>query len=74
MSPEGAKTLLNAGYVVRVEECPNRIYKTEEFRAAGAEIVPTGSWVKAPKEDIILGLKELETDGSMSFFLFFPIS
>lgn len=65
VSPEGAKALLNAGYVVRVEKCPNRIYKTEEFEAAGAEIVETGSWVNAPKDNIILGLKELETDGSM---------
>lgn len=65
MSPEGAKALLDAGYIVRVEKCPNRIYKTEEFAAAGAEIVETGSWTKAPKEDIILGLKELDADGSM---------
>lgn len=66
MSPEGAKALLDAGYIVRVEKCPNRIYKIEEFAAAGAEIVETGSWTKAPKEDIILGLKELDPDGSMS--------
>lgn len=64
VSPEGAKALLDAGYVVRVEKCPNRIYKTGEFEAVGAEIVPTGSWMSAPKENIILGLKELEADGS----------
>ncbi|CEJ95009.1 Putative Saccharopine dehydrogenase [NAD(), L-lysine-forming] [[Torrubiella] hemipterigena] len=64
LSPEGAKALLDAGYIVRVEKCPNRIYKTEEFAAAGAEIVETGSWTKAPKEDIILGLKELDADGT----------
>lgn len=64
MSPEGAKALLDAGYIVRVEECPNRIYKTPEFAAVGAEIVPTGSWVNAPKDNIILGLKEIEADGS----------
>ncbi|KAH0596135.1 hypothetical protein MHUMG1_05996 [Metarhizium humberi] len=64
LSPDGAKALLDAGYVVRVEECPNRIYKTDEFKAAGAEIVPTGSWVNAPTDNIILGLKELEADGS----------
>lgn len=64
VSPEGAKALLDAGYTVRVEKCPNRIYKIDEYAAAGAEIVETGSWVKAPKEDVILGLKELEADGS----------
>ncbi|KAF5681710.1 Saccharopine dehydrogenase [Fusarium circinatum] len=65
VSPATAQTLVDAGYVVRVEESPDRIYKINEFRAVGAEIVPTGSWVKAPKEDIILGLKEIEADGSM---------
>lgn len=64
MSPEGAKTLIDAGYKVKVEEYPDRIYKIDEYRAVGAEIVPSGSWKTAPKEDIILGLKELATDGS----------
>lgn len=50
---------------MRVEESPDRIYKTDEFKAVGAEIVPAGSWVKAPLDDIILGLKEIEADGSM---------
>jgi saccharopine dehydrogenase (NAD+, L-lysine-forming) len=69
VSPQGAKALLDAGYVVRVEECPNRIYKTDEFKAAGAEIVPTGSWVDAPTDNIILGLKEIEADGSKLSYL-----
>ncbi|KAF5576298.1 saccharopine dehydrogenase, partial [Fusarium pseudoanthophilum] len=57
-------SLLDAGYVVRVEESQDRIYNIDEFRAVGAEIVPTGSWVNAPKGDIILGLKEIEADGT----------
>lgn len=64
MSPKTAKALIDAGYIVRVEEDPDRIYKIDEFKAAGAEIVPGGSWIKAPTEDVILGLKELPTDGS----------
>ncbi|KAI0163684.1 alanine dehydrogenase [Pestalotiopsis sp. NC0098] len=59
LSPATAKALLDAGYTVRVERSPERIYNDEEFVAAGAELVPAGSWQKAPKEDIILGLKEL---------------
>ncbi|SPN97528.1 probable saccharopine dehydrogenase (NAD, L-lysine-forming) [Cephalotrichum gorgonifer] len=62
LSPDSAKALLDAGYVVRVEPSVDRIYKDEEFSAAGAELVPAGSWLKAPKEDIILGLKELPDD------------
>ena len=65
MSPETAKALIQAGYVVRVEQYPDRIYKIDEFEAVGAEIVPAGSWVNAPTDHIILGLKELATDGSM---------
>ncbi|KAF4432167.1 saccharopine dehydrogenase [Fusarium acutatum] len=56
--------LLDAGYTVRVEESPDRIYKIDEFRDVGAEIVPAGSWVNAPKDDIILGLKEIEANGT----------
>lgn len=59
VSPETAKALIEAGYVVRVERSADRIYKDNEFEAVGAELVPTGSWVDAPREDIILGLKEL---------------
>ncbi|RFU72951.1 saccharopine dehydrogenase [Trichoderma arundinaceum] len=64
LSPETAKALLDAGYIVRVEESSDRIYKTDEFRAVGAEIVPAGSWVNAPTDDIILGLKEIDPDGT----------
>ena len=59
MSPKTAKALLDAGYIVHVEKCPERIYKDEEFEAVGAELVPTGSWRDAPLDNIILGLKEL---------------
>ncbi|KAF5636386.1 Saccharopine dehydrogenase [Fusarium tjaetaba] len=64
LSPATAKALLDAGYTVRVEESPDRIYKIDEFRDVGADIVPAGSWVNAPKEDIILGLKEIEANGT----------
>ncbi|QUC15815.1 uncharacterized protein UV8b_00056 [Ustilaginoidea virens] len=64
LSPETAKALIEAGYVVRVEESPDRIYKADEFKAVGADIVPAGSWVKAPTSDIILGLKEIQADGT----------
>ena len=48
--------------MVRVEKSGDRIYQDDEFAAAGAELIPAGSWVNAPKEDIILGLKELEDE------------
>lgn len=64
LSPETAKALVNAGYIVRVEASPDRIYHEDEFSAAGAEIVTAGSWVEAPSDTIILGLKELPADGT----------
>jgi saccharopine dehydrogenase (NAD+, L-lysine forming) len=62
VSPSSAKALLDAGYIVRVERSAERIYRDEEFAAVGAELVPAGSWQEAPKEHIILGLKELPED------------
>ncbi|KAI1077259.1 alanine dehydrogenase [Whalleya microplaca] len=64
LSPDSAKTLLEAGYAVHVERSLARIYKDKEFEAAGAEIVPEGSWVNAEKDHIITGLKELPDDNS----------
>ncbi|RSL75006.1 hypothetical protein CEP51_011256 [Fusarium floridanum] len=64
LSPETAKALIDAGYTVRVEESPDQIYKVDEFKAVGAEIVPAGSWVNAPTDDVILGLKEIQADGT----------
>lgn len=54
---------MDAGYVVRVEHSTDRIYKDDEYAAVGAELVSAGTWVNAPREDIILGLKELPEEG-----------
>lgn len=37
-----------------------RIFEDAEFEEAGATLVPEGSWVDAPEDTIILGLKELD--------------
>lgn len=60
MSPTSAKALVEAGYVVNVERSVGRIYEDEEFESGGATLVPEGSWVNAPKNHIIAGLKELQ--------------
>jgi saccharopine dehydrogenase (NAD+, L-lysine-forming) len=65
VSPESAKTLLQAGYEIHIEQSTDRIYKDDEFEAIGAKLVPTGSWVNAPRQDVILGLKELPLNGSI---------
>ncbi|ODM18008.1 hypothetical protein SI65_06796 [Aspergillus cristatus] len=63
LTPTTAKALRDNGYNILVERSPTRCYRDEEFEAVGATLVPTGTWEEAPKEYIILGLKELPDDG-----------
>ncbi|KJY01975.1 saccharopine dehydrogenase like protein [Zymoseptoria brevis] len=57
--PKVARKLVEAGYVVNVERSPLSIFPDNEYEGRGATLVPTGSWTEAPKEHIIVGLKEL---------------
>ncbi|KAF2197656.1 Formate/glycerate dehydrogenase catalytic domain-like protein [Delitschia confertaspora ATCC 74209] len=64
LTPTTAKKLLEAGYPVLVERSSknpdySRIFKDEEFEAAGCTLVDEGSWQTAPTDRIIIGLKEL---------------
>ncbi|OCK98928.1 Formate/glycerate dehydrogenase catalytic domain-like protein [Cenococcum geophilum 1.58] len=64
LTPTTTKKLLDAGYPVLVERSSTdphfaRIFKDEEFEAVGATLVEEGSWETAPKDRIIIGLKEL---------------
>lgn len=63
LTPSTARALLEAGYSVNIERSPVRIFDDADFEAVGATLVATGSWPQAPKDHIIIGLKELpETD------------
>ena len=59
LSPEDAAKLVNAGIKVTVEESTDRIIPTESYSKVGCVISKQHSWQSAPKEAIILGLKEL---------------
>ncbi len=59
LTPSTTHTLIDAGFTVYVEESSLSTFKTEEYAKVGAIIVPEGSWKTAPKERIIIGLKEL---------------
>lgn len=67
LTPSTAKALIDAGYTLYVERSPERIFEDEEFEKAGVKLVPEGSWVDAPRDHIILGLKELPEES-------FPLS
>lgn len=64
MTPQGAADLLAKGWTVTVEDAPTRCIGTQDYRAVGCLIVPNGTWVDAPADAIILGLKELPEDGT----------
>ncbi|MCC1492123.1 saccharopine dehydrogenase [Cognatishimia sp. F0-27] len=59
LMPKGVAALKAAGIAVTVEQSPSRIVPIDAFAEAGATIAPEGSWVEAPKDAFIFGLKEL---------------
>jgi saccharopine dehydrogenase (NAD+, L-lysine-forming) len=59
ITPTIAKKLVDQGYTVNVEKAPLSIFPDSEYEGTGASLVSTGSWVDAPKDHIIIGLKEL---------------
>lgn len=64
ITPEGVRDLIRRGFAVTVEDSPRRILPVEDYRRAGATIAPEGSWVEAPADAIVFGLKELPEDGT----------
>lgn len=59
ITPDGVAALLAAGLQVSVESSPVRVFQDQEYAAAGAALVPTGGWIDAPADAVIVGLKEL---------------
>lgn len=64
VTPSGVLELINAGLTVTVEDSPARVFVTEDYNAAGAQVVKAGTWRSAPDDVIILGLKELVADAN----------
>lgn len=62
LTPTTTKALLDACFHVNIERSPARIFEDSEFEHVGANLVPEGSWVDAPRDHIIVGLKELPED------------
>lgn len=57
--PSDAARLVENGITLTVEESPQRVFPIEEYEAAGCRVAAAGSWVTAPREAVIVGLKEL---------------
>jgi saccharopine dehydrogenase (NAD+, L-lysine forming) len=66
VSPENAAKLLAAGYDVTVEKSTERRISIEDYEAVGCTIAEEGSWVNAPKDAFVLGVKDLpKGDGDL---------
>ena len=57
--PTDVRRLLASGMRVTVERSPQRVFDIEEYAEAGAEVADTGSWLEAPEDAYVLGIKEL---------------
>lgn len=66
VTPEGVRKLNDSGVEVIVEASLNRVFSDDEYKNAGAKIT-TSNWKNAPREAIILGLKELAEDTTLIY-------
>ena len=59
LTPKNAKILLDNGFQVTIEKSNKRAFGDEAYTEAGCTLAEPHSWVDAPAETVILGLKEL---------------
>ncbi len=57
--PADARRLVENGVTMTVEQSPQRIFPVEEYEKAGCRVAEAGSWVSAPGDAVVVGLKEL---------------
>jgi len=63
LTPNGARALIAHGHRVTVEESSARAIPITGYAQSGCEIAKAHSWVNAPVDAIIFGLKELDEAG-----------
>ncbi|MEV6573411.1 saccharopine dehydrogenase [Streptomyces sp. NPDC051577] len=59
LTPSDAGHLVRAGLRITVEASEQRVFPLADYAAAGCDTAPTDSWLTAPDEAYVLGLKEL---------------
>lgn len=57
--PDDARGLVEHGVAVVVEDSARRVFPVAEYADAGCRVVEAGSWVDAPPQVFVLGIKEL---------------
>lgn len=60
--PEGVHALREKGFRVTVEVCPDRVVPLAPYLDAGAEQADAGTWLDAPRDAIIFGLRGLRDE------------
>ncbi len=59
LTPPDAAYLISKGFEIHVEKSTKRIFPIMDYQNAGCFIKASGTWINAPVDTIILGLKEL---------------
>jgi saccharopine dehydrogenase (NAD+, L-lysine-forming) len=59
LTPEGARSIVSAGASVTVERSAKRVFADDAYADAGCALVDSGGWVDAPRDALVLGVKEL---------------
>jgi len=59
LTPDGAASLIADGASVTIERSKKRVFEDAEYKAAGCDMVVAGTWPEAPRDALILGVKEL---------------
>lgn len=59
ITPADAAALVRDGFAVTIEESAQRVYPIGDYAAAGCSVAEAGSWVDAPEDAVVVGLKEL---------------
>lgn len=59
IAPDDVATLVAAGHAVTVERCDRRVFADDEYASVGATLAEPGSWVDAPDDVVVVGIKEL---------------
>lgn len=59
ITPDTAADLISKGFKITVEKSDSRCFTDAEYMNVGCELVDFGSWINAPLDAYIVGLKEL---------------
>jgi alanine dehydrogenase len=62
ITPIDAKKLIEVGCKITVEKSVNRCFSDREYKRFGCEIVGSDTWISAPIDAFIVGIKELPND------------